>query len=172
MRCLTVTQRPALVAAAVVAFLVSVSSVPPAAAEWPSLWPSDKAEADTAEAPAETGDQPLLESPFFQVGWPKVELPKINWKPGFGGADEAPAGTGENPVSRALDRMATGSRNAADKVRSAWGSAIDALTPGGGEAQTAQKEPGFWSRLLAPEEPVGPRTTTEFLAQDRPGTTR
>lgn len=145
----------------------------PASAEWPKLWPSKTDDANTPPAEEQADGDALVDTSFFKVSWPKVQMPKIDWKPGFGLGGSGAQGSGENPVSRALDRVATGSRQAADRVRNAWGSTVGALTPGGGGSrQTADNEPGFWSRMFTPEEPKRPLTTTEFVAQDRPGMSR
>jgi len=134
-------------------------------------------DANVAEQPESSRDagSSLLESPFFKVGWPKVEMPRFDWKPGFGGGKPTreASGAAENPVSTTLDKVADGSRRAADRVRDAWGSAIKQLSfTSDATPQQQSDEPGFWTRLFRSEEPKQPRTTTEFIAQDRVGTRR
>ena len=149
-----------------------------AAAEAPSWWPGG-GESKQAEKPAEAAAEgsPMLDSSLFQVSWPKVEMPKLAWKPSFGGGDKpsTPGKAGGNPISRALDKVAAGSKDASDKVRNAWGSAMNSLPFGGDDsARTAQNDsPGFWSRLMSPaESPKQSETVQEFLAQERVGTRR
>lgn len=134
---------------------------------------------EPAADPAAAEGEAMVDSPFFKLGWPKIKMPKFTWKPGLGGGDEA-AHTGkpsENPVSQALDKVAASSKKASVGVRNAWGSAMGKLSSlgGGGEdtsRQTAKDDkPGFFARLFAPEEPRAPETMSEWLAQDRVGTT-
>lgn len=169
-----------------------------ASAEMPSWWPGSSGEETAAKAPATSpnttpaaatnalpagqppvaSNDPMVDSPLFDISWPKVEMPKINWKPSWGNKEPASGvAKKDNPVSGALDKVANASKGAADGVRNAWGSAIGMLTPGGNSAAgnqvAAREEPGFWSRMFGPQpEPQGSQTVTEFLAQDRPGTTR
>lgn len=149
------------------AFSFLSAATPPALAQEP-----------VADPTAADGEA-MVDSPFFKVGWPKIKMPKFTWKPGLGG-DAAAAPTGqpsENPVSQALDKVAASSKKASDGVRNAWGSAMGKLSSlgGGGQdtsRQTAKDEkPGFFARLFAPEEPRAPETMSEWLAQDRVGTT-
>lgn len=147
-------------------------------AEAPSWWPGG-GDSSKAEKPAAAAaeDSAMFDSSLFQVSWPKVEMPKLSWKPSFGGDQSAAAGKpGGNPISRALDKVATGSKDASDKVRNAWGSAMNSLSMGGGDdtSRTAKTEGGgFWSRLMSPSEPPKQsETVQEFLAQERVGTRR
>ncbi|QDT69557.1 hypothetical protein MalM25_24960 [Planctomycetes bacterium MalM25] len=152
----------------------------PASAEAPSWWPGggeSKGTDSSAATAAADGESAMVDSPLFKIGWPKVEMPKLSWKPGFGGGDKAatPGQPGGNPISRALDKVATGSKDASDKVRNAWGSAMSSLPFGGDDtARTAKNDsPGFWSRLMTPaKEPEGSQTVQGFLAQERVGTRR
>lgn len=138
-----------------------------------------------ATAPADAEESAMVDGPMFKLGWPKFEMPKFNWKPGFGGDDDvadtgASAMTAEgNPISRALDKVSDTSKNAAGRVRDAWGAAVEKLSFSGDKtAQTAPKEspkdskPGFWSRMFAAEEPRQSETVQDFLAQERVGMTR
>lgn len=134
---------------------------------------------EPAEAPAATSDDAMVDSPFFKVGWPKLEMPKFAWKPGLGGdkSDAAPTGPTENPVSRALDKVAATSRKASDGVRNAWGNTMGKLASLGGGGDKPRRndkddQPGFFARLFAPEQPRAPETMSEWIAQDRVGTTR
>lgn len=164
-------------------------------AEMPAWWPGSGEKEMSAKTPAEgtaasasnassaaqspvASSDPMVDSPLFDIGWPKIELPKINWKPSWGNQQPGDAvAKKDNPVSGALDKVANATKGAADGVRNVWGSAIDKLTPGGtakrNHQMASKEEPGFWARMFGPQpEPQGSQTVTEFLAQDRPGTTR
>ncbi|MGL4512692.1 MAG: hypothetical protein ACRCT8_06335 [Lacipirellulaceae bacterium] len=130
-------------------------------------------------APAAASDASMVDSPWFNVGWPKVEMPKMNWKPAWMKGDGDAMTADKNPVSKALDKVADTSKQAADKVRGAWGAAVEKLTPGGGAPSQGvasnNAQPGFWSKMFgAPPDPKpqGSETVQEFLAQERPGTVR
>ncbi|TWT99607.1 hypothetical protein Pla108_05500 [Botrimarina colliarenosi] len=164
--------RPQWLAMAVAAFLTLTGANAFAEGFWPG---GDKDEATTE---AQSDEAALVDSPMFKLGWPKIEMPKFAWKPGFGGGEDATpsAVTPEgNPISRALDKVSDSSKRAADNVRGAWGAALNKLSFGDSkETQLAQKEkPGFFSRLFTPvEEGDDVETVQQFIAQDRVGTTR
>ncbi len=123
--------------------------------------------------------KPMVDSPLFQLGWPKMEMPKLDWKPWGNGEKTASSTTPkENPISGALDKVAGASKKAADGVRDAWGSAMSKIPSFGGGQDSSRaiaksEGPGFWSRMFGPqEESSGSETVSEFLAQERLGTTR
>jgi hypothetical protein len=140
-------------------------------------WVSPTA-ARAADKPAAT-EAAMVDSPWFNMGWPKVEMPKMNWKPSWMGGEGAMTAE-KNPVSRGLDKVADTSKQAAGKVRDAWGAAVEKLSFGGGgdkgQAVAANdQQPGFWSKMFGGEpaaKPQGSETVQEFLAQERPGTVR
>lgn len=121
----------------------------------------------TPTAPA--GDA-MVDAPWFDVSWPKVEMPKFAWKPWGGGEAAKPAADG-NPIADTLDRVSSASGRAARSVREGWGSMMSKLPWGPGSAppgSTASNDgPGFWSRMFSAGEPQGSQTVTEFLAQER-----
>ena len=149
----------------------------PAAAQagWPGFGKASGESSDQA-AESASADEAMIDSPMFQIGWPKLEMPKFSWKPGHGGDSPAPTAPQENPVSRALDKVAATSKRAADGVRGAWGSAVQKLSFGSEKAsQTAAADQGgFWSKVFgAPEsDPAGSETVQEFIAQERVGMRR
>ncbi len=168
-----------LAACSLVAVACLLTSTPRAAAE--GWWPGGGDKEPAASAPAKeaaTEDSTMIDSSMFKLSWPKVEMPKFSWKPSFGGDQESALPSAEgNPISRALDKVATSSKNASEKVRGAWGSAMSKLPSFGSDkaTQTAKSDkPGFWSRLLTPpaDEAQGSETVQQFLAQERVGTTR
>lgn len=128
-----------------------------------------------AAAPV-AGEEAMVDSPFFKVGWPKLEMPKFSWKPSAHSGPAPAAGPTENPVSRALDKVAASSKKASDGVRNAWGSAMGKLSSlGGGGGKPSgpsanDDQPGFFARLFTPEPPRAPETMSEWIAQDRVGT--
>lgn len=131
--------------------------------------------AEDEVAPA-SATEPMVDSPWFHVGWPKVEMPEFSWKPW--GASEPTEETAprENPVSQALDRVAGASKNAAAGVRNAWGSAMNKFSSfGSGPKDTdvaKTDSPGFFSRFFASSpEPKAPGSAAEYLAQERQATT-
>lgn len=142
------------------------------------------ADAQQAPAPAEEQSESgsMFDSELFQVSWPKIEMPKFQWKlPGMGDPKETGQPRGQNPVSETFDKVSDASKRAAGSVRKAWGDAMEKLPFQGDSQQAApqrrqvaqRKEPGFWSRMFgSEEEPKGSQTVSEFIAQDRVGTTR
>lgn len=140
-------------------------------------WPTG-GDAKPENEPTE-GEAAMVESQFFKLGWPKVQMPKFSWKSGAGETGAASSMSAEgNPISRTLDKVADSSRRAADNVRGAWGTTMSKLPfLGGGDSELNQvaknDNKGFWSRMFGPQdpEPQGAQTVQQFLAQDRVGTT-
>jgi hypothetical protein len=121
-------------------------------------WSDDDSDQDESEE-----DRPwMLSSPFANVSWPEIRMPKIEFRPPWGSEDDQENGGWiVTPFTRA--RQAT--RGAIDRTRTAWNSAIDRMKfvlPGGDEANSPQvaasdSGPNFWQRLFgdddAKEEP-------------------
>lgn len=131
--------------------------------------------AQALQTPAERTNDPMVDSPWFKLGWPKVSMPELSWKPW--GNDAAPdAAPGGNPVAETLDRVSSASGRAASAVRDGWGSMLSKLPFGPGSAppgtNAGRNEPGFFSRMFGPQEPQGAQTVAEFLAQERPSQVR
>lgn len=133
------------------------------------------------EAPTGAAE-PMVDAPWFRVGWPKVEMPKVrmpdfDWKPWGGGDAEPKEGPRENPVSETLDKVSAASKRAADGVRGAWGGAMNKISSFGSgpkeETIASNEQGGWWSRLFRsePEQPSSSQSVSEFLAQERAGTT-
>lgn len=163
-----------------ISFLAIISLLmlaPTAHAEGGGWWPGGdkKAEAPPTSSTPVDGDT-MVDAPLFKLSWPKVEMPKFAWKQENGTAPRSLTDAQGNPISRALDKVATSSKNASNKVRGAWDSAVSKLPfTGDGATRSAKKDqPGFWTRLMTPlpEEETGSETVQQFLAQDRVGTTR
>ncbi|TWT48326.1 hypothetical protein [Botrimarina hoheduenensis] len=133
------------------------------------------AAAEETPVPPQAGE-PMVDSPWFNMSWPKVSMPEINWKP-WASADAKPdSKPRENPVAQTLERVSDMSGRAAESVRAGWGSMVSKLPFGQGSnraGKTASKdEPGFFARMFQPEPSRGSETVTEFLAQDRPSQVR
>lgn len=110
----------------------------------------------------------MVTSPLANVSWPEVKMPKLHWKPGWGGGSGADAAGA--PIAGPLDKVRTMTQGAAQRTRSAWNKTVERLKwrgdAGGGQ-------PGFFARMFSPSPPEpGPQTVPEFLAQERPGTVR
>ena len=81
-------------------------------------------------------------------------------------------GEPESPVSSPWETVTNGAHQLGESTRNAWHKSVDALVPGeSADAVAAQREPrsSWWSRMWGAEErkPEGPRTVTEWMAQDR-----
>jgi hypothetical protein len=119
----------------------------------------------------------MIDSRLGKVSWPRLHVPQMPWSE-RAEADETrntwahhdPARQQPGPlgaVRRSVHRVGEG-------TRAAWDKTVDALTPGVdsdvADSQTAQREvrPPWWRRMLsAKEQPQGPQTVTEWMAQDR-----
>ena len=79
----------------------------------------------------------------------------------------------ESPsTSSTWDPLAESARRLGQSTRSAWQKTVDALVPGEPpDAAVTPRVPrvSWWSRMWGAEEPrpAGPRTVTEWMAQDR-----
>ncbi|WP_146402974.1 hypothetical protein [Pseudobythopirellula maris] len=128
-------------------------------------------------APAASSDSgTMVDTPAFKLGWPEIKMPKLNWKPGWGGEADPTKPAAANPFTTAVERVSTASQQAMAGARNGWNQAFDKLRTTSTDAAPRSKEPegpGFWARLFTPpEEPQQARTVSEFIAQDRPGTYR
>jgi hypothetical protein len=73
-----------------------------------------------------------------------------------------------------LQAARNGARRVADSTRSAWHKTVDILTPGepvpdSSSFALSDPKPPLWRRMFGAKEPEpqGPRTVTEWMAQDR-----
>ncbi|MEM9186243.1 MAG: hypothetical protein AAGB00_07065 [Planctomycetota bacterium] len=127
-------------------------------------------------APVEAADQGrkwMVTSPFGNLGWPEVKMPKMQWNPMFGGQEspDASQAAGPNPLSR-VKSMTQG---VAQRTRAAWNKTVDRFKfrgqPSPRPGSALSNQPGFFARLFGPgEQPSDPQTVPQFLAQKRPGT--
>jgi hypothetical protein len=70
--------------------------------------------------------------------------------------------------------VTSGATRVKESTANAWRKSVDILTPGSGpeprqQTRVAQREPSLWSRMLgsSPAESEGPKTVTEWMAQER-----
>ena len=99
-----------------------------------------------------------------QTGWPSLPLPKITMPrltmPKVSMPD---MGTVTKPVKASFGKISSGTKKA-------WEGTKEIFTFGGHkEPQPAESNQGFWKRLFSsePEQPSGPQTVGEWMAQPR-----
>jgi hypothetical protein len=138
--------------------------------------------------PAASERRWMIQSPLASVTWPRIHMPEISLpKPRLprpqlwlqeSEVDEARnawVGKSFDPERPSpLQAARQGARRVVDSTRTAWHKTINVLTPGEPMAASASfaqaaPRPPFWKRMFAAEEsqPQGPRTVTEWMAQDR-----
>lgn len=132
----------------------------------------DDEESDTMpDDSTDEEDRPwMITSPFANVTWPEIKMPRIALRPPWGD-EEGEGGWFTTPLTHA--RAAT--RGAIDRTRSAWNSAVDRMKfalPGGEEEMPAQvaeadRSPGFWQRVFGGDElPEEPGSVGELMARE------
>lgn len=161
---------PSITAASRAAFVLSIAlmAAPEASAQEaaPPQTAAPTAGLPTAtEAEQESGGW-LMSSPLVDVGWPKISMPKVNWKP-FGGAEaDGP------PKPGPLTRMTQATQGAFQRGRTAWNNTIDKMKVGpfrSSKPAEAGEEPSFFAKMFGGgEEPQRAETVAEFIGQDRP----
>jgi len=131
----------------------------------------------------------MLQSPLARVSWPRIHMPEVSiprprlprpqfWPKRAEVDDARNAWMQNNPQPNRpspLQAVKEGAHRVGDSTRSAWHKTVDVLTPGdGGEAVAPQiaaggTRPPLWKRMFGAEErqQQGPRTVTEWMAQDR-----
>ena len=149
---------------------------------WPfgGVTTSEESTPKVAADPPQYLDEPMADS---AGGWPNVHLPEIRWRPLWSRQGDPQQGVFNAPI----DRVRAAGRNTAQATRTAWNGTVDKFKWGGTSARdeqfarrqqqlqqqaaSGQQQPGFWNRLFGtePEEPEGPKTVVEWMAQDRPG---
>ncbi len=131
-----------------------------------------------AAAPAVAAEaEPMVESSWMNMSWPKFEMPKVNWKGPFAGGEEKPAAEGEGFLTAPFKKVTTATQNGIAKTRAKWNSTVDRFRIGGDETATAgstmpaEEKPSFFAKMFGGGEPEAkePLTTSEFIAQERPG---
>jgi hypothetical protein len=139
--------------------------------KWPSLpeltWPTFTSDEEgTTQISPDTSPKPTRRR---QYGYGKAARPPRNsW------AKKDPAEQPAEPTSSPWQAMTDGARRVGDTTTAAWHKTIDAVTPGESEPpatpQVAQQAPkkSWWNWWGSEEsEPQGPRTVTEWMAQER-----
>ncbi|MEN1681401.1 MAG: hypothetical protein AAGJ46_17600 [Planctomycetota bacterium] len=111
----------------------------------------------------------MVTSPLANVSWPEVKMPKLHWKPGWGGGASPEA----TPTVGPLDKVRTMTKGAAQRTRAAWNKTVEKLKWRSEPSPAGASQPGFFSRMFSPSpQSSGPETVPEFLAQERPGSVR
>jgi len=134
---------------------------------WPPISPPTAPVAGASEAaPAAEKEGWLMTTPFANVSWPEIKMPRIAWK-------SAPDAEGQPGFfAGQMNKVRTASRGFAQRTKTAWNKTVDKIKITGGKRSGEQK-PGFFARLFGPDtSQTGPQTVPEFLAQDRPSTKR
>jgi hypothetical protein len=110
--------------------------------------------------------KPRLPRPQFTSRKQNVDIPRNAWAE-------------QNPNIRrpsALQAVKNGAHRVGDSTRSAWRKTVDALKPGDDSqpassriARRTTTKPPFWKRMFGADEqePQGPRTISEWMAQER-----
>ena len=131
----------------------------------------------------------IFQSPFANVTWPEFHMPEVSipkpqlprlWpkREQVDTARNAWVEKSPNPARPSpLQAVSDGVRRVGDSTRTAWRKTVDAVTPGepapsvGAPPQVARRnqQPPLWKRMFGIEapEPQGPRTVTEWMAQER-----
>jgi hypothetical protein len=130
----------------------------------------------------------MIQSPLANITWPRIHMPEVSLprprlpRPQLWPRQSQVEETRNAWVGKSLDperptpleAARTGARRVADSTRTAWHKTVDVLTPGEPAANDAflarsEPRPPLWRRLFGAEEPQpqGPRTVTEWMAQDR-----
>jgi hypothetical protein len=112
-----------------------------------------------------------------ELSMPRLSRPQL--MPRTSQVDEARnAWVEQNPETlrpSPLQAAKNGARKVTDSSRTAWRKTVDVLTPGAPSPPVSARlagqpvKPPFWKRMFAANEPQpqGPRTVTEWMAQDR-----
>jgi hypothetical protein len=130
----------------------------------------------------------MFNSPFAKVSRPEFHFPEVTlpkprmpqlW-PNRSQIDEtrnAWAGQDSTPATPSpLQAVRDGAQRVGESTRAAWRKTVDTLTPGSEMPTASQPQiasqgvrPPLWKRMFGVNEPPpqGPRTITEWMAQDR-----
>lgn len=161
-----------------------------------SWWPFGGGAKSEESLPEVSDTPPMTDPPQYldeatnesTGGWSNVHLPEIKWRPLWSRPGDPQQGVLNGPV----DRVRAAGRNTVASARGAWNGTVDKFKWGGTtareeqyarrqeqmrqqQANGGQQQPGFWDRLFGteqPEEPDGPKTVVEWMAQERPGMTK
>lgn len=120
------------------------------------------------EAEEEGASSWMLSSPFANVAWPEIKMPKIEFRAPWSSADGEPGW-----IAQGVERVRSATRGAAARTRTAWNNTVDRMKfawPGTGAADQAaiaqgdtETKPGFWQRWFGadPEEESVPSIALE-----------
>ncbi len=122
----------------------------------------------------------MFSSPFANVSWPEIKMPKVEFRSPW--ADKSASGDGW--LASRWGNAKTATKEAFGKTRSAWSGAIDQMKgalPGGASRGTFQvadagtPAPGFFERWFAGSDPLDqstPEDVVEMMANEPPPTRR
>jgi hypothetical protein len=160
----------------------------------PATMPQGAAPAAGAQAPLSPDANPpvsaqrwMYESPTSKVGWPRLHMPEFALpKPRLPRPQFWPREEQVNDARNAwvqdnadpgrpspVQAVKQGAQRVGASTRRAWHKTVDVLTPGDSSGVTSSRvarqevKPPFWKRMLGSEEPDGPRTIPEWMAQER-----
>jgi hypothetical protein len=130
----------------------------------------------------------MFQSPFANITWPQFHMPQVTFpKPQMprlwpkrkqvDAARNAWVEKSQDPARPSpLQAVADGARRVGDSTRAAWHKTVDSLTPGepartvdNPQLASRDSQPPLWKRMFGinQPEPEGPRTVTEWMAQER-----
>jgi hypothetical protein len=131
----------------------------------------------------------MIDSPLAKVSWPRLHLPEMPkprmpqlWPQKSEVEAARNAWVEHDPQAAqpsALQAVTDGAKRVGASSRAAWDKTVDALTPGESSDHTSSRiarrderrpqaaRPPWWKRMFGAEEPQGPQTITEWMAQER-----
>jgi hypothetical protein len=124
----------------------------------------------------------MIDSPLAKVSWPRLHMPEMPkpvlprpWPKRSEVEAARNAWVEENPQEEQpspLQALNDGANRVKSSTRAAWDKTVDALTPGESRPKSSRvarrgAQQSWWRRMFLPEEPQGPQTVTEWMAQDR-----
>jgi hypothetical protein len=141
--------------------------------KWPSLpeltWPSFASESEEGTTPISPDATPKVDRRPSSRYTKAARPPRNSW------AKKDPQAQPTEPATSPWQTVSEGARRVGDTTAAAWHKTVDAVTPGedapaATSAPVAQQQPSksWWNWWGGDEtEPEGPRTVTEWMAQDR-----
>ncbi|MGI9457404.1 MAG: hypothetical protein ACR2NU_12645 [Aeoliella sp.] len=129
---------------------------------------------------ADSSSNWLLTSPFANVTWPEIKMPKMVFRSPWGNGN----GEGEGWFTAPIAKVRTATQNAFGRTRTAWNDTVERMKfalPGGDRSansapQVASKPNrgvGFWDRLMGkPDTSDEPDGVVEMMAREPTGPQR
>jgi hypothetical protein len=161
----------------------------PPATTTPGAPPSTGTQAPLSQGanPPVSAQRWMYESPTSKVSWPRLHMPEFALpkprlpRPQFWPREEQVSDARNAWVQDNVDparpspvqAVKQGVQRVGDSTRRAWHKTVDVFTPGDPSGATSSRiarqevKPPFWQRMWGSEEPDGPRTIPEWMAQER-----